>query len=230
MLENAAEPGRFAGMTTPGDRPRRSGFLASLSSALTPPVVTDDEPNKPLTPPKTVNVATVLTMLAGLLFLYLGANLLVNLDRNLNTVVTAYSDGITKCTNEVGGIGDKVVTPAQGASKEQTDLAEQCKTVVPLTQEMKDGARSRGTMVCWVLMVVGVAAMAVGWFVRSGAPWARRAAVGLVVVTMVMTMFLQISSPLTMLATLFLVAAVLMSYLGSGGVFFTRAAMRRRAA
>lgn len=230
MLENAAEPGRFAGMTTPGDRPRRSGFLASLSSALTPPVVTDDEPDKPLTVPRTVRLATVLTMLAGLLFLFLGVNSLVNLDRDLNAAVTAYSDGIAKCTSEVGGIGDRVVAPAQGAPKEQTDLAEQCKKVIPLTQEMKDGAQSRATMVSWVLIVVGVAAVAVGWFLRTGAPWARRTAVGLVVVTMVIAMLLQISNLLTMLATLFLVAAVLMSYLGSGGVFFTRSAMRRRAA
>jgi hypothetical protein len=217
-------------MTTPGDRPRRSGFLASLSSALTPPVVTDDEPDKPLRAPTTVKVATVLTMLAGLLFLFLGVNSLVNLDRDLNTAVTAYTDGINKCTNEVGGIGDKVVTPAQGASKEQTDLAEQCKRVVPLTQEMKDNAQSRAKTVSWVLIVVGVAAIAIGWFLRTGAPWARRAAVGLVVLTMLLTMFLQISNLLTMLATLFVVAAVLMSYLGSGGVFFTRSAMRRRAA
>ncbi len=217
-------------MTTPGDRPRRSGFLASLSSALTPPVVTDDEPDKPLRAPTTVKVATVLTMLAGLLFLFLGVNSLVNLDRDLNTAVTAYTDGINKCTNEVGGIGDKVVTPAQGASKEQTDLAEQCKKVVPLTQEMKDNAQSRAKTVSWVLIVVGVAAIAIGWFLRTGAPWARRAAVGLVVLTMLLTMFLQISNLLTMLATLFVVAAVLMSYLGSGGVFFTRSAMRRRAA
>lgn len=217
-------------MTTPGDRPRRSGFLASLSSALTPPVVTDDEPDKPLRAPTTVKVATVLTMLAGLLFLFLGVNSLVNLDRDLNTAVTAYTDGINKCTNEAGGIGDKVVTPAQGASKEQTDLAEQCKKVVPLTQEMKDNAQSRAKTVSWVLIVVGVAAIAIGWFLRTGAPWARRAAVGLVVLTMLLTMFLQISNLLTMLATLFVVAAVLMSYLGSGGVFFTRSAMRRRAA
>lgn len=218
-------------MTTPGDRPRRSGFLASLSSALTPPVVTDDEPDKPLIAPRTVNVATVLTMLAGLLFLFLGVSQLTTLDSQLGAAVTAYKADAAKCVTDVGGIGTAAVaadTDPQ-AKKDRAKVCQQYKTPEP-TQDMIDSAQSRAKTLSWVLIFVGAAAMAVGWFLRTGTPWARRMAVGLVIVTMVLTMFLQISNLLTMLATLFLVAAVLMSYLGSGGVFFTRAAMRRRAA
>ncbi len=218
-------------MTTPGDRPRRSGFLSNLSSALTPPIVTDDDPDKPLVVPTTIKVSTLLTMLAGLLFLFLGVNGLMTLNSGLASAVTQYNQLVTECTTKVGGIGDQAKAP-EGADKATTDLVAQCKPITEptVTDAMKNNAKSRASTISWVLIVFGLAALATGWFLRTGVALARRAAVGLVIVTMIGTMFLQISTLFTMVATLFLVAAVLMCYLGRGGVYFAKTAMRRRTA
>lgn len=218
-------------MTTPGDRPRRSGFLSNLSSALTPPIVTDDDPDKPLVMPTTIKVATVLTLLAGLLFLFLGVNGLLTLNSGLATAVTQYNEQMNECTTKVGGISGQAKAP-EGSDKTITDLAGTCSkfTEPTVTDDMKNNAKSRASTISGALIVFGLAALVAGWFLRTGVAWARRAAVGLVIVTMIGTMFLQISTLFTMVGTLFLVAAVLMSYLGRGGVYFAKTAMRRRTA
>lgn len=218
-------------MTTPGGRPRKSGFLSNISAALTPPIVTDEDLDKPLVTPRAVTVSTVLVMLAGVLFVFLGGNSLVNLDRDLNIAVASYDTTVAQCTAKFGGVGKAAVAPA-GADQATTTEATNCSklTSPTVTQEMRDSASSRASLVSWVMIVIGAGALAIGWFLRSGTSWARRAAVGLVVATMILTMFLQVSNLFTMIATLLLVAAVLMSYLGKGGAYFTRTAMRRRPA
>lgn len=222
-------------MTTPGGRPRKSGFLSNISAALTPPIVTDEDLDKPLVTPRAVTVSTILVMLAGALFVFLGGNSLINIDRDLNTAVASYDATVQQCTATYGGIGTAAVIPAAGAddaSKAANTEATNCSKITSptVTQEMRDSASSRASLVSWVMVIIGAGALVIGWFLRSGTAWARRAAVGLVVATMILTMFLQVSNPFTMVATLLLVAAVLMSYLGKGGVYFTRTAMRRRAA
>lgn len=218
-------------MTTPGDKPRRGGFLSNISSALTPPIITDDDPDKPLVAPTGVKIASVMIALAGLLFLYMGINSLATQNDQLNRAVTDYNAHVTECVNKVGGIGDQAKAP-DGAAKDITDLATNCKsyTSATVTQDMKDNAISHLQLVSWIVIVVGAAAVGISWFLRSGAAWARRSAVGLVIATMIVTMFLQVSNLFTMIATLLLVAAVLMCYLGKGGVYFVKTAMRRKAA
>ncbi|MDQ6658444.1 MAG: hypothetical protein M3Z00_09495 [Actinomycetota bacterium] len=226
-------------MTTPGARPqpRRGGFLSNISSALTPPVVADDDPDKPLVLPTGIKVATALVILAGLVFLFLGANSLINLNRDLNAAVTSYDSSVKDCTKYstdgtlAGGINGKAKAPANASSDVTTAVANCNKILQPtVTADMKASAKSRYTLVSWVLIVVGIVALGAGWFLRTGAAWARRATVGLVVVTMILTMFLGVSNLLTMAATLFLVIAVLMCYLGRGSVYFARTRMRRQAA
>lgn len=218
-------------MTTPGDRPRRGGFLSNLSSALTPPIITDDDPDKPLVAPTGVKVASVMIALAGLLFLYMGINSLATQNSQLDLAVANYNSAVAQCTQQVGGIGDQAKAP-DGATEDLTKMATTCKgyTSATVTQEMKDNAISHLQLVSWIVIVVGAAAVGISWFLRSGAAWARRSAVGLVIATMIVTMFLQVSNLFTMIATLLLVAAVLMCYLGKGGVYFVKTAMRRKAA
>lgn len=218
-------------MTTPGSGAgRRGGFLSGLSAALTPPVVVDDDPDKPLQRPKTVNIAAVLVVLAGVLFCYAGIASLSYLDTGLKAAVVQYNDEVARCTTEFGGI-DKAAKEPANATDEQKKRVQLCNDYKPLQQSMIDAAKSRATLIAWAEIVLGVVAIAVGWFLRSGAAWARRAAVGIVLVTMLLTMFFPgVSTLVTMGITLCLVAAVLLCYLGSGGVFFQRAALRRRSA
>ncbi|MDQ2845743.1 MAG: hypothetical protein M3Y77_05210 [Actinomycetota bacterium] len=226
-------------MTTPGSlpQPRRGGFLSNISSALTPPVVTDDDPDKPLVLPTGLKVATALVILAGVVFLFLGANSLINLNRDLDAAVTSYNSSVADCAKYstdgslAGGINGKAKSPAN-ASSDVTTAVGQCNKILQptVTADMKASAKSRYTLVSWVLIIVGLVSLGAGWFLRTGTAWARRATVGLVVVTMILTMFLGVSNLLTMAATLFLVIAVLMCYLGRGSVYFAMTRMRRQAA
>lgn len=220
-------------MTSSGaQQPRRSGFLSNLSSALTPPVVTDDDPSKPLVVPTGVKVATALVLLAGAVFLFLGASSLLTLDKGLDTQVAAYNSAASDCTAKYGGVNGKAKAPANATAdvKTQVDTCNKNYPEPQVTQAMKDTATSRYTLVSWVLIVVGIVSLGAGWFLRTGTAWARRAAIGLVVVTMILTMFLGVSNLLTMAATLFLVVAVLLCYLGRGAGYFAMTLMRRRAA
>lgn len=223
-------------MTTPADRPRRGGFLNNLSAALTPPVIEDDDPSKPLVAPRGIIVSTVLSILAGLLFIYMGAMSLTNLNSDLDRAVTAYQEDTAKCKQEFGQSGGSGINgqakPAENAAQDVKDRAANCNkyTSATVTQEMRDNAKSRTTIISVAFVVLGFAAVSAGWFLRQGAAWARRLLVGVVAVTMIATMFLGVSNLLTLLATVGLVVAVLLSYLGKGGVFFARALARRRAA
>lgn len=217
-------------MTTPG-QPPRGGFLANISKALTPPIIEDEDPTVPLVRPRSVSIASILVALAAVGFIFLGAVSLANLNDDLGKAVINYNSVVATCQSDYSGIGDAAVAK-QNATADQTKSFTSCKgiTSTTVTPDMLSAAKSRASLVSWVMVVFGVIAMAGAWFLFTGVAWARRLLVGLVVVTMLMTLLLQISHPITLVATLFIVAAVLLCYLGKGGVFFTKALLRRKAA
>lgn len=225
--------GKFALMTTPGSlpQPRRGGFLSNISSALTPPVVTDDDPDKPLVLPTGLKVATALVILAGVIFLFSGVSTLATFNSQLEGAVTTYNAQAAKCIANDGGINGKAKAAAGATDAKQKEVTACNALPEPtVTQAMRDSAKSRVSVISWAMIVIGLVAVGAGWFLRTGTAWARRATVGLVVVTMILTMFLGVSNLLTMAATLFLVIAVLMCYLGRGSVYFAKTRMRRQAA
>ena len=67
-------------MTSSNDRPAaRRGFLASLSAALTPQPLPEDDTG-PLTAPRGVLVAVVLSIIAGAMYLFSGGVSVVGVD------------------------------------------------------------------------------------------------------------------------------------------------------
>lgn len=217
-------------MTTPGDRPR-GGFLANISRAMAPPIVEDDDPSVPLVRPRGVLVASVLVVLAALAFVFIGAVSLINMDRDLNTAVSGYNTSVATCQTEYGGIGTAAVAKPN-ATEAQTKELQTCQSITSptVTPEMISNAKSRATMVSWVIVVFGLIALVTAWLLFNGKPLARRLLVGLIVLTMLGTMLLQISSPITLVGTLFIVVSVLLCYLGKGGVFFAKALLRQKSA
>ncbi|WP_353650399.1 hypothetical protein ABLG96_05585 [Nakamurella sp. A5-74] len=219
-------------MTTPGNTPRR-GFLANLSKAMAPPIIEDDDPSVPLVRPRAILIAAILVGIAAVMFLFNGVGTLVTIESNLAKAEQAYPTQLIEIQKQCapyGGIGAAATAP-QGAADDVVKTVQSCQQVQPsVTNEMRDNFRSSQRTPSLVVTVMGLIAAAAGFFLFRGVPWARRLLVGLVIITMLVTMLLQISNVFTLIATLFIVVSVLMSYLGKGGVFFAKALLRQKAA
>ncbi len=208
-----------------GDARKRPGFLDSFISAMTPAPLPPDD-GKPLVRPTTVGVASLLAIAAGVIFLFIGGFSIVTTDQQLNQAVAMYNEQIKECTSKFGGIGDSVVVPA-GASTDDANRAEICKSYTPLTDETISGARTQNIMVSAIVVIIGVIAAVGGWFVRSGNRWGRIAVVGAVLLSVVLTMLFQVSNLFTLAASLLLVIAIMLCFIGKGGVYFARTKARR---
>src|SRR6478752_1796211 len=116
-----------------GDGRKRPGIFDSFRAAMTPPPLPEDD-GQPIKPPGPVTAATVLAMLAGLVFLVIGGFSLLTTNDQLNSAVASYNQAISECTTKFQGIGDAVVVPP-GASTDDTAAADVCKQYRPLTDE-----------------------------------------------------------------------------------------------
>ena len=66
-----------------------------------------------------------------------------------------------------------------------------------------------------------------GWFLRAGVRWSRLMVVGAVLVSVILTMMFSVQNLFTLVGTLLIVVAVMLSYIGKGGVYFARMRARR---
>lgn len=209
-------------MTSSSQQPAaRRGFLASLSAALTPPPIPDDDTG-PLRPPKGVMVGVVLAIIGGVLFLLQGVMGLTNLDFVVTQSQQAYGDQVTKC-QQVGGIGTAVTATTP------TDLVDTCKRLAPYESADWDSLRSVYVGLFVVFVLLGLAAITAGWFLRAGAAWSRRVLVTITIITVLGAMFLQISGLITLAATMAVLIAVVLCYLASGAQYFLRVKARKHA-
>jgi len=208
-----------------GDARKRPGIFDSFKAAMTPPELPPDD-GSPIAPPRAVIIATAMSMLAGLVFLLIGGVSLFTTDDQLNNAVAAYNRSISECTTKFGGIDTAVVVPA-GASADDTTLAESCKQYRPLTDETISSAKTQNILISVIIVVIGLIALVGGWFLRPGARWSRLAVGGGVVISVLVTMMFQVSNLFTLVATLFMIVAVMLCYVGKGGTYFARLKARR---
>jgi hypothetical protein len=208
-----------------GDARKRPGIFDSFRAAMTPPPLPEDD-GQPIKPPGAVTAATVLAMLAGLVFLVIGGFSLLTTSDQLNTAVASYNQAISECTTKFQGIGDAVVVQP-GASADDTSAADVCKQYQPLTDETISAAKTQNIIISAVIVVIGLVALAGGWFLRAGARWARLAVGGAVVISVILTMAFQVSNLLTLVATLLMIIAVMLCFVGKGAVYFARLKARR---
>ncbi len=208
-----------------GDARKRPGIFDSFRAAMTPPPLPEDD-GLPITPPGSVTAATVLAMLAGLVFLVIGGFSLLTTDDQLSTAVASYNQAISDCTTKFQGIGDAVIVQP-GASADDTAAADACKQYRPLTAETISAAKTQNIIISVVITVIGLVALAGGWFLRAGARWARLAVAGAVVISVILTMAFQVSNLLTLVATLLMIIAVMLCFIGKGAVYFARLKARR---
>jgi hypothetical protein len=208
-----------------GDGNKRPGIFASFRSAMAPRELPPDD-GLPLSAPRTVLAATAMALLGGLVFLFIGGGSLFTIDSQLDTAVAAYNDAISDCTAQFGGIGNAVVIPA-GAAQDVTTKGQNCQTYTALTPEMISSAKTQSIVFAVVFVVIGLVAVVGGWFLRQGARWARLTVAGAVVLAMVLALLFQAQNILTLVATLFMIVAVMLCFIGKGQIYFARVKARR---
>lgn len=211
-------------MSYRNDQPsQRRGFLAALSAALSPQPIPENDTG-PLTAPRGVVVATVLSIVAGAVYMVSGGLGLSTLSSMLNQSRSEYQTWIDNCTSQFGGIGTTAITQAS-----PTGSAATCASLRQMTTADWESFRTASMVVSVVFLLMGVALVLSGWFLRMGRKWARRVIVAVAVVTVLAAMLLGMTSPVILGATLLIIVAVLLCYLSSGATYFLRVAARRHA-
>jgi len=222
-------------MSSPGSRPKKSGFMAGLQAAMVPTVPADD--GKPLVRPGAVTVASVLVMIAGLLFLALGALWFSTASSQVDLQAKAYVKVIAQCSQFFGGYGTAVPSSAAAPSAlpetivPATALPGLCRTLTEPTQSetTQQSYRSSIRIFSVVLILIGLATAISGWFLRDGRRWARRVLIAVVVVQLALAFLLQVSNLFTLVATLLVVIGMSITFLGRASGFFLAVAIRKKA-
>ena len=208
-----------------GEARKRPGFMDSVRAALVPPALPPDD-GKPLVRPTTVLVASILALLAGAVFTFLGAASIITLDSQVDLAVSQYNKAVDDCRANYGGIDGAATAPA-GASTDDTNAAQNCNSLTPLTEDMVSSYRTSNIVFGAIFVVLGLIAAVGGWFLRSGNRWARFAVIGVVIINVVFSVMLGASNILILGGTLLLIVAVMLCFIGKGGVFFSRVKSRR---
>jgi hypothetical protein len=201
--------------------PQRRGFLASLSAALTPPPLPEDD-SGPLKAPKGVLAAMVLTVLAGVIFVLSGGLGLITMDSMIAASKKQYQGWLDDCRQQFGGIGTTAVTETS-----PTGSAATCQSLVEMTGSDWDSFQTASVIVSTVFLLMGLALVAAGIFLRVGRLWARRVAIAVTIIPVLAAMRLGMTSPVVLGATLLLMIAVVLCYISTGGMFFLRVRARR---
>lgn len=205
---------------TPDDRPQRRGFFARMSEMLAPTDVPDDD-GGPLRTPRTVVAAMVASILGGVLYVFSGLAGLATLSAAMTSFKTDYAGRVNECTSRFGGFGTDVIT-----SEAPTGLAADCRALPVITDADWDGIRTSNQVLLVFFIVAGLLLIGAGYFLRVGRIWARRAVVWVMILMVIAAFLLGIGSPLILAGTLAVMLAVMLCYIGSGGMFFILA--RRR--
>ncbi|MET3808522.1 UPF0716 family protein affecting phage T7 exclusion [Nakamurella sp. UYEF19] len=208
--------------------------MASLQSAMTPAIPAD--PGAPLVRPRSVTIASVLVMVAGVLFLLIGALSVGSAESQVQDQAKSYNTVIAQCKQYYGGIGSSVVpttasTPASLATTvvAATALPSACAAVtdLALSDSQLSSIKSSIRTFSVVLIVIGLATAASGWFMREGRKWTRRVLIGVVLVQLVLAFLFQVSNTITLLSTLLIVVGLSTTFLGKASAYFMGVALRK---
>ena len=221
-------------MSSPPPRPKKSGFLAGLQSAMAPPVPADD--GQPILRPRSVLVSSVLVVIAAVLFLLVGALTVSATDSQATAYANFYASAVKQCQDNVGGIGTAVpstiATPTAGPTSPLalTALPNSCRQITEPTLSASSLSSYKTTLTIFsvVLIVIGLATAASGWFLRDGRKWARRVLMLVVLSQLILAFLFQASTSYTLVATLLVVVGLSITFIGRASAFFIGVALRKK--
>lgn len=205
------------------NRPQRRGFLAQMSAALAPRPLPDDDTG-PLTAPKGVLAAMILSIVAGAVYVMSGGLGVITINSMLSASRKQYQTWIDDCTAQFGGIGTTAVTETS-----PTGSAATCRGLAEMTTADWSSFKTASVIVSVVFLVMGIGLIFAGIFLRRGALWARRVTVAVTIITVLAAMMLGMTSPVVLGATVLLMVAVVLCYVSSGATYFMRVRARRHA-
>lgn len=217
-----------------GSGDRRPGIFDSFRGAFAPQQLPEDD-GRPIVAPRSILIASALSLVCGVILAFLsvlGLTQLGSYEADFDKAVADYRTQTSQCVTDVGGFGSSLVIPP-GVSDDQKARYETCQQYVTYSDadiaSIRESQKTQNIVVIAVLMIIGLAAVAAGWFLRSGARWTRRTILGLVIVLLASIMLRVLGSILILGASLLLVVAVMLSFVGAGGLFFARHRARRAA-
>lgn len=191
--------------------------------------------------PTAVVVALVLATLGGALFLFNGGQRMLGVGSDtweegasqLRTEVTIYENA---CVDSVGGVRGDVPSDAAPTEQMMVTLANPTTTIVGTVEAsaIADGCRNLPTADEWLSsaanqerlvggaeIVIGLLAIVGAFLMRNGSIGLRRIVLGAVGLSLVLSLFVsQSSNIVTFGASLFLVVALILVYIGRGGGWF----------
>lgn len=191
--------------------------------SLAPRPVPDDD-DGPLKPPRGVTIATVLAVIAGVIYVLSGGAGVLTINAMMSDSIKQYNQYIDDCTAQFGGYGTSVITETSATGSMAT-----CQSLTQMTGDDWGTFKTASIVVSVIFLAMGIAVLAAGLFLRRGAMWARRVIISVTIITMLAAMMLGMSSPIILAATLLLIIAVLLCYIGSGGGYFMRVKARKHA-
>ncbi len=208
--------------------------MASISSAMTPAIPVDD--GQPIVRPRAVTIASILVMIAGVMFLLIGALSATSTGSQAASYRSFYNSAVKQCTDAVGGIGTTVpttvATPTAGPTTPLalTALPSSCRQITEPTLSESALSSYKTTLIVFsvVLIVVGLITGAAGWFMREGRKWTRRVLIGVVLIQLVLAFLFQVSNTITLFATLLIVIGLSTTFLGKASGFFMAVALRKK--
>ncbi len=209
-------------MTSPGSRPKKSGFLARLQTAAVPVLPPDD--GKPIVRPRGVTIASVLGMIAGAIFIFAGVVGYVQTEAALTYAVNQNQIGLDNCKATFGGFGTTLETSTVATSL--TSSAAVCRAGAIPTQADLDGFRTTQHVFGVIFAIIGIVFAVAGWFLKTGARWAKRVLVFGGVLLLLAAALAKLSTPITLLGTLVLAISVVMTYIGRNSVYFALVNLR----
>lgn len=205
---------------------KRPGFLDNFRAAMTPPPLPEDT-GGPIFRPRSVLIAVVLAILSGAILLFVGVSSALATNATTASTVNNINAAIATCQSEGIGTGSTVVIPTEG-SDDVKNKAATCQGLTAPTDEQIASAKRLNVILSLVVAVVGAGAVAGGVLVHRGRRKGRTVMVVSVGVLVALTLFLSIQNPLLLVATLFLVVAVMLTFIGRGNLYFVM--LRRRGA
>ena len=218
-------------MTMPGPRPRR-GFMSAFQAAMAPRIPDDD--GSPIVRPGVVTLSTVLVIVAGVIFVLFGAGTISTRSDTVQRQSELLANAGNQCRTYVGGIGTAVssgvATPSSATGPiSASALPSVCAGLTTDKISDSEAASYRGLLfnLGVVFVLVGLIVGVSGWYLRQGYRWARRVLVGVAILALLAAALLQLSTPITLGATLLLVVGLVLTYVGRGSVYFIQMVSRR---
>lgn len=128
-----------------GSGDRRPGIFDSFRGAFAPAQLPEDD-GKPIVAPRSILIASALSLVAGVLMAFLAVMSIVQFNSQFDLTVQTYKDEVAKCVT----VGPSVVIPETG-SDDAKSQAQLCQSLQNYTDADFAGFRDTAQQQSWII-------------------------------------------------------------------------------